>query len=67
MSKQRLIPIDRQTLKRVAYIVGQSSAAQQALDAAADYDGETLFWRAGEYILVERLPLPTASMENGKQ
>lgn len=52
------MPVTREELEHVAYIVGRFSAAQQALTCADEYGGEVRFWRCGQTILVERIPTP---------
>lgn len=59
--KQRLnwrdrVPVERDELERLAYLIGPASAAQQALDDADQHPGKVLFWRIGQTLIVEKLP-----------
>ena len=52
--KAKLQPIeflDRETVERIAHIVGDSSAAADCLRKSQDYENP-VFWQAGPYICV---------------
>ncbi|MDP3767568.1 MAG: hypothetical protein Q8S13_06105 [Dehalococcoidia bacterium] len=58
-----LIPVERSVVERTAYIFGECSAAAAALKEADAHPGPCCFWRAGDYLLVEKVPAARAGDE----
>ena len=53
--KYALIPLPRDLLERLAYIMGDCSAAAAALTDAESHKGPVRFYRHGPSIVVEKL------------
>jgi protein-disulfide isomerase len=51
--------VERETVERTARVIGEHSAAANALKAADEHDGPVRFWHIGRSLTVEFLPWGT--------
>lgn len=61
--RRKMVSIHRSVLEATAHMMGPASAAAKALADADAHDGETVFFRCGSTILVQK-KMPAISKWN---